>query len=167
MIVTLVAAMDRNRLIGAQGRLPWRLPADLRHFKRLTLGKPVIMGRGTWESIGRPLPGRENIVVSTRLPRDEAPVTVVPVLEQALLAASRHPEAMVIGGASLFAQTLARADRMHLTFVEAELAGDTYFPRFDAAAWREVSREDRPPDAENPYALTFVTLERRGPGEEQ
>lgn len=162
MRISLVAAMDRNGLIGAQGRLPWRLPADLRHFKRVTLGKPVIMGRGTWESIGRPLPGRENIVVSARMGAEEPRITVVPDLAQALAAASRHPEAMVIGGASLFAQSLSRAARMHLTFVDAELRGDTWFPRYDPQEWQEIEREERPADDENPYALTFVTLERRG-----
>lgn len=160
MIVALVAAMDRSGVIGRDGCLPWHLPADLRHFKRLTLGKPIIMGRRTWESLGRPLPGRENIVVSTTLDADEPGCVVTRGLEQALAAASRHPEAMVIGGAALYAQALQVAGRMYLTHIDGDFPGDTFFPRYDPGVWRETAAEVRPADRDNPYACRFVTLER-------
>ncbi len=162
-VVALVAAMDQGRLIGRGGRLPWHLPADLRHFKRLTLGKPIVMGRRTWESLGRPLPGRENIVVSTTLGADEPGCVVVRSLDQALAAGSRHPEVMVIGGAALYAQSLPLAARMYLTLVDGRFEGDTFFPRYDPEAWRETAAEARPADGENPHPCRFVTLERVRP----
>lgn len=160
MLISLIAAMDRNRLIGTENRLPWHLPADLQHFKAMTMGKPIIMGRRTFESLGRPLPGRQNIVVT----RDSAFLaegcTVVHSVEQALAAASRHPEAMVIGGAALYGQLMARAQRIYLTLVDGEFEGDVFFPAFAAGEWREVEREGRKPDERNAYAYSFVVLER-------
>ncbi len=155
--------MDPNRLIGRGGELPWHLPADLRHFKALTLGHPVLMGRRTWESIGRPLPGRHNLVLS-RDPGFRAPgAEVVGDLEAALAAAARRGgELMVIGGAGVYAQCLPLADRIHLTLVHHVFEGDTWFPELEAGVWRERAREERPPDAANPYALSFITLEREG-----
>jgi len=126
--VSLIAACDRHGLIGRAGDLPWRLPADLAHFKRLTLGKPVIMGRRTWASLGRPLPGRRNIVV-TRQPGYAAPGAEVAASPAAALAlAADAAEVMVIGGAQLYAACASRADRLYLTRVEGEFTGDTWFP---------------------------------------
>lgn len=159
MILSLVVAMSTNRIIGRNNRLPWHLPADLRYFKRITLGKPIVMGRKTHESIGRPLPGRSNIVL-TRNPTYMAPGCLVAhSLPEALAAAEPAEEIMLIGGASLFEQTLPRADRIYLTEVAAEAQGDAKFPPIDRQRWREVWREDHPADDKNPYAYSFILLE--------
>jgi dihydrofolate reductase len=161
MIRSLVVARARNGVIGRDNRLPWRLPADLAYFKRVTMGHPVIMGRRTWESIGRPLPGRRNIVVS-RDPAYVAPgATVVGSLDEAWRAAGDVDEACVIGGTSLFAEALPVADRIHLTEVEADVAGDTYFPPFDRTVFseREVAHHLRDERHEHPFRI--VVLERR------
>ena len=160
MRLALIAAMAGNRVIGRANQLPWRLSADLRHFKALTMGKPVIMGRNTYESIGKPLPGRSNIVV-TRDARYRAPgCQVVHSLEQALQAAAGHAEVLVIGGAELYRQTLQRADRLYLTLVKAEVQGDVLFPELDWSRWRELQRESHRADASNEYDYDFVVLER-------
>ena len=160
MIISFVVAMDRNRLIGAGNALPWHLPADLKHFKRVTLGKPIIMGRKTYESIGRPLPGRRNIVV-TRNPAYEAEgCDVVDSFAAALAVAGTAEEVMVIGGSQLFDQTLGDANRIYLTVIEHAFQGDTWLPEWDEADWREVSRESHQPDEKNPYPYRFVVLER-------
>ena len=140
-LTALVAALARNRVIGVGNRLPWRLPEDLRRFKRLTMGAPVIMGRKTRESIGRPLPGRRNIVVTRERDATWEGCVVAHSLDEALALADDAAEAFVIGGAELYAQALPRADRLHLTLIDADYAGDAWFPEFDAAAWREVARE--------------------------
>jgi dihydrofolate reductase len=158
---SLVVAMDRNRVIGRDNALPWRLPDDLAHFKRVTMGHPVIMGRRTWESIGKALPGRLNIVVS-RNPRYAAPgCTVVPSLDAAWKAAGEAAEACVIGGTSLFEAALATADAIHLTEVDAEVPGDTYFPPFDRSAWIEHEVQRHPADARHAHPFRIVRLERR------
>lgn len=161
MLLSLVAAMDRDRLIGRGGGLPWHLPADLAHFKRVTMGKPVIMGRHTYESIGRPLPGRRNIVVTRRADYAAEGCTVVTRLLAALDAAGDAPEAMIIGGASLYAEVLPLAGRMYLSLIDATFEGDTWFPVYDPSEWEEVASEQRVPDEKNPYAMRFVTLDRR------
>ncbi len=158
--VTLVAAVARNGVIGRGGALPWRLPADLRRFRAVTWGHPVVMGRRTWESIGRPLPGRRNIVVTRRRGYRAPGAEVVPSPQAALAAAAGAGEVMVIGGAEVYAAFLPLADRILLTEVEAEPEGDTFFPRLDPGEWRETARERHPADAENPFACSFVTLER-------
>ncbi len=153
--------MDRNRVIGRDNALPWRLPEDLRYFRRVTTGHPVIMGRRNHESIGRPLPQRLNIVLS-RDPGFRAPGCVVAgSLEAALAAAGDDPEIFIIGGAELYAQTLALADRLYLTLIDAEFEGDARFPEFDRRDWRTVAREDRAPDEQNPFRYSFVVLERK------
>jgi dihydrofolate reductase len=160
--ITLVAAVADNGVIGAEGRMPWHLPADLAHFKRLTLGKPVLMGRLTWESIGKPLPGRINLVM-TRAPDWQAPGAVrVASLEQALLRArdALAPELMVIGGAEIYRLALPRARRIHLTRVHAEPWGDALFPELDPDEWKEISRREHLSDDRNPWDLTFLLLER-------
>lgn len=158
-MITLVVAMAENRAIGRANQLPWHLPADLAHFKRVTLGKPVVMGRLTFESIGKPLLGRHNIVVTTR-GVDADGVTAVGSLDEALRAAGTADEVCVIGGARLFADALPRAGRLHLTEVHAAVDGDVFFPALDAG-WVELSREPRPPDDRNACPMSFVLLERR------
>jgi dihydrofolate reductase len=161
MIRSLVVAMARNRVIGRDNRLPWRLPADLAYFKRVTLGHPVVMGRRTWESIGKPLPGRLNIVVS-RNPQFRAPgATVVGSLDAAWKAAGDAAEISVIGGTSLFAEALPVADRIHLTEVEAEVPGDTWFPEFDRSQWVEHEVSRHPADDRHAYPFRIVVLERK------
>jgi len=162
--VTLVAALARNRVIGARNALPWRLPADLRRFKALTLGHPVVMGRRTYESIlaslGRPLPGRLNIVV-TRSPDYAAPGCIVAASpEAALAAAGPADEVFVIGGAELYRLALPVADRLQLTEIDADYAGDAWFPELAPGDWRETARESHPPGAEFAHAYAFVLYER-------
>jgi dihydrofolate reductase len=161
MIRSLVVAMSRNRVIGRDNRLPWRLPADLAYFKRVTLGHPVIMGRRTWESIGKPLPGRKNIVVSRNRDYRAPGATVVGSLDDAWKAAGDAAEASVIGGTSLFEEALPVADRIHLTEVDADVEGDTWFPAFDREPWaeREVERHARDERHEHPFRI--VVLERK------
>lgn len=161
MILSLIAALDKNHLIGRGNALPWHLPADLRHFKATTMGKPIIMGRKTFESIGKALPGRLNIVVTRQPGYTAAGCVVAGSLAQALQAAAGHDEAFVIGGAALYREAIRQADRLYLTFIEAEFAGDTYFPAFEMAEWQEIDRRTQPPDEKNPYVLAFVTLQRR------
>lgn len=158
--IALVAAMAEHRVIGHDNRMPWHLPADLAHFKAVTYGKPVVMGRKTLESIGRPLPGRHNIVVSRQADYRPEGVTVVADLEAALAAAGDVPELMIIGGATIYAQMLPRADRLYLTFIELAVDGDACFPAWEPGQWRELERERHEPDARNAHAYSFVTLER-------
>jgi dihydrofolate reductase len=156
-----VVALASNRVIGRDNALPWRLPADLAHFKKVTMGHPIVMGRRTYESIGRALPGRRNIVV-TRNPAFQAPgCTVVPSLEAAWKAAGDADEVCVIGGTSLFAEALPIADVIHLTEVEAEVPGDTYFPQFDRSQWREREIARQPADARHAYPIRILELERK------
>ena len=157
---SLVVAVARNGVIGRDNRLPWRLPDDLAYFKHVTMGHPVVMGRRTWQSIGKPLPGRTNIVV-THDPAFQAPGCVVAhSLEEAWRAAEGADEVCVIGGTSLFAETLPLADVIHLTEVEADVPGDTYFPEFDRAAWRETEIARHVADARHAYPFRIVRLER-------
>ncbi len=161
MLISLVAALARNGVIGVDNRLPWRLPADLRHFRHLTMGKPVLMGRKTFQSIGKPLPGRTNIVV-TRDADFQAPgVIVVDSITAGIQAAEGHEELMVIGGASIYEAMLPQAGRMYLTFIHQDFAGDARFVDYDENEWVETAREDHPADDDNPCAYSFVTLERK------
>jgi dihydrofolate reductase len=160
MRIALIVAMAENRVIGRNNQLPWRIPADLRHFKALTLGKPVIMGRKTYESIGRPLPGRDNIVISADSGYQAEGCQVVHSVEQALEAAGSCEEAMIIGGANLYRQTLENADRLYLTLVKAEPEGDTWFPEIELQQWREIERQAHTADESNEYDYDFVVLER-------
>ena len=163
MRIALIAALDRNGLIGRDNALPWQLPADLQHFKTLTLGKPILMGRLTWESLGRPLPGRHNIVL-TRDPDYRAEgATVVDSIEAALAAAGEAEEVMVIGGGAFYRAMLPRAARLYLTRIDAEFEGDAWFPEIDLDEWHETAREAHAPDERNPHPYAFVTLERTTP----
>lgn len=159
-MISLIAAMGRDRVIGAHNTLPWRLPADMRHFRRVTMGKAVLMGRKTFESLGKPLAGRANIII-TRDPAYAAPgCRVVHSVAEALAAAGANAEIMVLGGADIFVQFLPFAARMYLTYVHGDFDGDAFFPAFDTSAWVETERTEHAADAENPHACSFVTLER-------
>lgn len=153
--------MDCNRLIGVKGDLPWRLPADLRFFKRTTLGHPLLMGRRTWESLPRkPLPGRRNIVLTRQPGFGAEGAEVVSGLGDALRLVANDDELMVIGGAQVYAACLAGAERLYLTEVEGDFEGDTWFPALDAGEWRELHAERHEADERNPHAMRFVTLQR-------
>jgi dihydrofolate reductase len=158
-MISLIAAMAKNRVIGKENAMPWHLPADLAHFKRVTMGKPVIMGRRTYESIGRPLPGRKNIVISRRSDYSPEGCVIVNSVEAAI-AQANHEEVMIIGGGQLYAEMLPHADRLYLTLIDAELEGDTRFPDYTIYDWKEIDRERHEPDEKNNYAYEFVTLER-------
>lgn len=159
-MISLVVAMDRNGFIGRDQKLPWHLPADLQWFKSITMGKPIVMGRKTYESIGRALPGRSNIVISRRAEFRAGGCTVVSSLSEALDAAAEATEVMVIGGASVYAAALPLAQRIYLTRVHAVIGGDVRFPDISVNEWQEVRCEDRDPDERNPYRLSFVIMER-------
>ena len=161
MIISLIAAMGKGRVIGIQNRLPWRLPADMKHFRALTMGKPVLMGRKTFDSIGKALPGRTNIVVSQDAGFHPAGVMVGRSITEALSLVREAEEVMVIGGASFYAQLLPLAQRLYITEIHHDFAGDAYFPAWKAGEWREIERNDHPGDDDNPYPYSFVTLERR------
>lgn len=165
LCLSLISAMASNRVIGRDNDLPWSLPEDMRHFMHITLGKPVIMGRRTYESMGKPLPGRCNIVVSRSMARPPG-VQLAKSLEEALQQAQADcnrnglSEYFVIGGAELYAASLPLAQRLYLTRVHADVAGDTFFPEFDLHAWREVQREDFPAAVNRAYAFSIITYER-------
>ena len=158
--LSLIVAMDQNRLIGDNNALPWHLPADLAFFKRTTMGKPILMGRKTYESIGRPLPGRRNIVISRNPEFQAAGCELVSGLDDALALTVSAEEIMLIGGASLYLQALPRITRMYITRIHHEFTGDTWFPEFDEKDWKVESREDFTADQSNPYPYSFVRLVR-------
>jgi dihydrofolate reductase len=166
--IALIWAMARNRIIGRENSLPWRLPVDMQHFRQLTLHHPVLMGRKTFESLRRPLPDRTNIIIS-RDPSYSAPgILVAHTIDEALKVARQHlpagdPQIFVIGGENLYAQMLPRADRLYVTLVDADVDGDARFPEFDWSEWREIGRQRHLADENNPYACTFVSLERKMP----
>jgi dihydrofolate reductase len=157
----MVVAASTNNVIGSRGRLPWRLPDDLRRFRLLTMGKPVVMGRKTYDSIGRPLPGRRNIVVSSNrtLTLDGCDVVASPDEALALIAGSGAGEAMIIGGESIYRDFLPRADRIHMTRVHASIEGDAFFPELTSDEWQCTGSEPHPATAGQP-AFTFETLNR-------
>lgn len=161
MRISMIAAMAEQRVIGLNNQMPWHLPADLQHFKKVTLGKPVVMGRKTFESIGRPLPGRRNVVISRQTAPIDSPVEWVSSIEQALALLADQPEVMIIGGAEIYRQCLPLAQRLYLTEIALNTAGDAFFPDYSAAyAWQEIAREEFPQSSENPLAYRFITLER-------
>ncbi len=160
-LISLLVAATENGVIGRNNGMPWHLPDDLRHFKALTLAKPVLMGRKTFESIGRPLPGRTNLVLTRARDWTVPGVTVVSDLDAAIRAAGEAPELVVAGGAQVYALALPRALRIYLTRIHAVIEGDTRLPEINLAEWDETARELHPADARHPYAMSFVTLERR------
>ena len=163
MKISIVVAMDTNGVIGKDNELPWRLPADLQHFKKTTMGKPILMGRKTWESIGRPLPGRTNIVITRDSGYQAEGCVVVNSIDAAMAAASEQDEVMVIGGAEFYRQVLPRTDTIYLTRIHETFEGDTVFPELDVADWREVECSDRLADEKNPHDYSFIRLERVNP----
>jgi dihydrofolate reductase len=159
--VSLVVAIARNGVIGRDNGLPWRLPADMAHFKRVTMGHPVVMGRRTYESIGKPLPGRKNIVVTHNRAFQAPGCSVVGSLDEAWRAAGNAEEVCVIGGTTLFEETLPVADLIHLTEVEADIEGDTFFPAFDRRQWQEREVARHPADERNSYPTRILELTRK------
>lgn len=159
-MISLLVAMDQNRTIGKDNDLPWYLPADLKYFKKVTMGHPIVMGRKTYESIGKPLPGRENIIIT----RDHAYVVagakVVHTIQDAIDLAGNE-EVFVIGGAEIFKQILADSDRLYITEIEHEFDGDTYFPEINKNEWMVVSKEKGIKDEKNPYDYNFVVYEKK------
>lgn len=158
--INVIAALAKNRVIGIENRLPWRLPEDLAHFKALTLGHPVLMGRKTFESLGRPLPGRENIVISRNPGYRPAGATCVASIPAALAHCAGRDEIFFIGGADLYAQAIPLADRLYLTEVDIEAAGDTWFPEYDRDAFREISRVSSASAGDASLRFDFVVYER-------
>ena len=161
MIISIIAGMDKNRLIGQGNQLPWRLPADMKHFRRHTLGKPVLMGRKTFESIGKPLPKRTNIILTHDHGYRAAGCIVTHSIEEALDTVRNCEELMVIGGASIYKLFLPRANRLYLTHIHHCFQGDVYFPAFDLTDWQAVKRVDCQPDEKNPHPYSFLFLHRR------
>jgi dihydrofolate reductase len=163
MTLHAIVAMSQNRVIGQNNCLPWHLPADLRHFKAITLGKPILMGRKTFASIGRPLPQRTNIIL-THDSHFTAPGCLIShSLDEAIAtAASLHETVMIIGGAKLYEQALPRAQRLYLTLVHHDFVGDAFFPPLAPTEWQETECTFHPADAENPYAYSFIIFERVG-----
>ncbi|MCF5883491.1 type 3 dihydrofolate reductase [Aeromonas veronii] len=163
MKISMIAAMAHDRVIGKDNQMPWHLPADLAHFKRVTLGKPVLMGRKTFESIGRPLPGRRNLVISRNPGYQAEGIEVVGSVEAALelLAGSSVEELMVIGGGHLYAEMLPSADCLYLTRIDLAVEGDTRFPAFDDGQWQRVDCESHPADEKNPHPYSFEIWQRR------
>jgi dihydrofolate reductase len=158
--ISLIAAMSENRVIGINNKLPWHLPADLRHFRRLTTGHPVIMGRRNYESIGKPLPDRTNIVVTRNPDYRAAGCLVTHSLDDAMNSAGNDSEIFIIGGAEIYRQAFDRANRIFITLIHARIEGDTYFPEFEGPPWREISRERHERDENNPYSFSFLIYER-------
>ena len=161
MLVTLIAAMDKNRLIGQQNQLPWHLPTDLAHFKSVTLGKPIIMGRKTFESIGKLLPYRRNIMISRQQDLRIKRCEVFSSLDEALNVLSDQFEVMIIGGGILFKEALPKAHKMILTIIKHSFDGDTYFPLWNVDEWNLVSKINHEPDKNNLYSFEFIELRRK------
>ncbi|MHC4221836.1 MAG: dihydrofolate reductase [Planctomycetota bacterium] len=159
-LLSLVTAMDSNRLIGQNNSLPWHLPADLAFFKATTMGKPIIMGRKTYTSIGKALPGRQNIVVTRDSSFDAPDCKVANSIDAAISLTADSEEVMLIGGASLYEQTLDRADVIYLTLIHHQFTGDTWFPQIDTKLWKLVSRDDFNADDKNPYPYSFIKYVR-------
>ncbi len=162
MKLSLIAAIDEGHLIGAEGGLPWHLPADMKNFRAVTMGKPIIMGRTTHESIGKPLDGRDNIIITRNTDYTAEDCTVVHSVEDALKAAQATgiDEAIVIGGGQLYNQTLEWADRLYLTLIRAHLVGDTHFPDYSQHDWQVVSNTKFHADDKNAFDMNFIVLDR-------
>lgn len=154
--LSIISAMDNNRLIGNNNALPWHLPADLAFFKKTTLNKPILMGRKTYESIGRPLPGRRNIIISRDPAYHQDGCETVASIDEALRLVEDQAEAMLIGGASLYSQTLQRAQTLYITEIHEQFEGDAWFPEIDKTRWKECWREHHEADEVNKYAYSFV-----------
>ena len=158
--VSLIVAMAKNRVIGVNNTLPWHLPADLKHFKVLTMGHHIVMGRKTYESIGKPLPGRTSVVVTRNSNYTPQGVIVVNSLEAAVSACGNDEEVFVVGGAELYRQGIKFADRIYLTEIDAEISGDAYFTEFNFKLWKESGRDSHAPDEKNMYPYHFVVYDK-------
>lgn len=172
MQISLIAAIANNRIIGVNNRMPWHLPHDIRRFKELSMGKPIIMGRKTFQSIGRTLPGRRNIVVSRTMKEREKEdgdrassndYEVYNSLEKALDAVKNCAEVMIIGGEDIYAQTISQADTLYLTIVHHDIAGDTYFPPWNENEWEITAQLSFPADSKHAYPYSFITLQKKSP----
>ncbi len=165
MIISIIVAASENNVIGRENQLPWRLSTDLKYFKQTTLGKPIIMGRKTFESLGKPLPGRPNIVVTRQADYGQDGIIVTSSLADAIIAAAAFniDEVFITGGSEIFSQALQASlvQRIYITRVHATVEGDTYFPAFDKDRWQLVSSEPHAADEKNQYAFTFEVYERR------
>ena len=159
-IITLIAARARNGVIGRNNQMPWKIPGEQAYFKRMTMGSPIVMGRKTWESLGRPLPGRRNIVVTRNPAYTATGADVVDSLDDALQLAGGSEQVFVIGGAQLYAAAMPRASRVLLTEIDADFDGDTFMPALDRNKWRETSREVHPPTTGQPFSYSYVVYER-------
>ncbi|MFW2136380.1 dihydrofolate reductase [Chryseobacterium sp. TY4] len=161
-MVSIVVAMGKNNAIGKDNQLLWHLPEDLKHFKNLTSGHPIIMGRKTYESIGRPLPNRTNIVVSRKENWFEEGILIVPSLKEALKHARKiDSEVFVIGGGNIYSQTIDLVDKLEVTIVDGEMGADTFFPKIDSKIWAETKKECHSKDEKNAFDYCFVTYERK------
>ncbi len=160
MKVSMIVAASANNVIGADAGLPWRLPEDMRRFKEITMGKPIIMGRLTYETIGKALPGRRSIVLTRQADYKQEGIDVVTTTDAALELAGDADEVMIIGGGKVYEQLLSMTDRIYLTRVHEEFDGDTFFPEINEDEWRIVSSEPLPPNDERPFSISFQTLER-------
>ena len=156
----MIVAHAKNRVIGKDNDMPWHLPADLAYFKKTTLGKPIIMGRKTFQSIGRPLPGRKNIVISRDNSFKAEGVDVVNSVDAALDLVNDSEEVMVIGGGAIYQHCLAAAQRLYITHIDADIDGDTYFPDYDLQVWKKTASEHRPSDEKNKHPLDFAVYEK-------
>ena len=159
--IAFVVAYDRKRAIGKDNKIPWRLPDDMRNVRKLTVGKPLIMGRRTWESIGRPLPQRTSIVLTRDRSFKCDGCLIARTTDEALKLAGAAPEIIVFGGARVFEDFLPRADRIYLTEVDADVGGDTFFPPLDPAEWEVIEAVEHPADERHPYDFSFLTLDRK------
>ena len=161
MQLSIIVAMDRNRVIGRGGVLPWYISSDLKNFKKITMGKPILMGRKTHDSIGKPLPGRENIILTNNKKYSAEGCTVKNTLDEVYSYCEEQLELVVMGGAILYSQTLDKADKLYITEVNASVNGDTFFPEYKSSQWREISRESFNAGENNEFDYSFTVLERK------
>jgi len=159
--INFIVAMANNRTIGLDNQMPWHMPADLKHFKAITLSHPVIMGRKTYQSIGKALPGRQNIVVTRDTGFNLPDAEVVHDLQSAIDACGDVPEIMIIGGANIYQQLLTEAERLYLTMIDLDIEGDTFFPDWQGLGFEKISSEQHQPDEKNPYPYRFETYDRK------
>ena len=160
MKISIIVAMAQNNVIGFQNKMPWHLPAELQYFKQVTMGKPIIMGRKTYESIGKPLPGRKNIVITSQQDYQADGISIVHSLDAALQQVQDAPEVMIIGGAKIYEQAVHLANRMYVTVIDHCFEGDTFFPHWDTHLWQVIAQMTYAADEKNPYAYKTMTLER-------
>ncbi len=158
--ISIIAAMAKNQVIGKNNALPWHLPADLKHFKNVTMGKSIVMGRKTYESIGKPLPGRQNIIITADKNYQANGCTIIHSIDD-VKSNKDIPEIFIIGGAEIYKQLLPYTQKLYLTFIDANIDGDSYFPEWQQNQWQYISRENHLADAQNKFNYSFVVLERK------